>query len=48
MRLVDEYLETEGLVEREKPLWAKSLVSFYQLGLKLDKEGKNPRVLISW
>jgi len=48
MRLVDEYLETETLVEPEKPLWAKSLVSFYQLGLKLDRDGKNPRVLISW
>jgi len=29
-------------------IWLSSLFQFYQLGLKKEKEGKNPKVYISW
>lgn len=34
-------------LDRRK-VWAKSLIEFFELGIKLQEQGKKPRVYISW
>ena len=48
--------ENQGLqVRKPEPrsiqgrvIWAKSLIQFFRLGIKLQKEGMNPRICILW
>ncbi len=37
-----------GMELDDKKVWARSLVEFFELGAKLQKECKRPSVYISW
>lgn len=43
-------IDAESLTKQksEKEMWANSVVQFFLLGCKLQNEGKNPKVEISW
>ena len=49
-----ENLEADEIVEgnidcfRSAIMWINSLFSFYELGMEKEKEGKEPKVYISW
>ena len=46
--LGDEFVCSPGMSADDRQIWAKSLADFFELGDRLQREGKRPRVYISW